>query len=142
MNWQFWKKKVMTIEDALRHERSDLKVSEWLQLAWNHHPEDRLPPEVLNAYLLDRFLTGVNFDGLAVYWENNPDAGERDVKALEKAGVHDVAELVRHGLAIRENEDELDALDQKIMAMSVRIQDATHQYIRDNLAAFNSVQAS
>jgi hypothetical protein len=45
-------------------------------------------------------------------------------------------------LAIRENEDELDALDQKVTAMSARIQDATHQYIRDNLAAFNSVQAS
>jgi len=165
VKWPWSKKKneaaetnTFSIELALESERADLAVSDWLSRMYHHR--DQIPSEVLNGYVVDRFLSEVNHGGLLGFFEWEFEFVPAAVVALKDAGLADIAAVLQDAMhivsgetwfATREDfdnakpllldEGRLEELDQLVIEASRKIEDAMHHYIRANLKTFSALDA-
>ena len=151
-----------TISDCLADQRPDMAVSKWLQArVANQHPK-ALPHEVLVAYRADRFLSEVNSGGYLGFFGWEYDWVADTVQALEEVGLTGFAEDLRSAMRIvgpkgwpaskeafekgreavevdEQRSAALDALDQRLMEGSAKVEQATHAYIRLHIEAFKKL---
>jgi len=106
-----WQRKVeapkqKSMKECLEGERPDLAVSLWLQEVVEKASLSSLPPEVVNAYLADRFLVEVNsggFHGLFAWQSENVS---RLGSALRAVGLPDMADFLDKAIRLQPGEEE------------------------------------
>lgn len=146
-----------TLEDA----RPDMAVSLWLQEKTANGTEG-LPQSVVAAYQVDKFLQEINSGGFGGFFSWEFDNVFPTLSSLRRVDLPDVASILEEAMnlvgpeQIFENREAFDqayeelrsdenrsaqmnALDQKAIAQSARIEKATHAFVRENLSVFETL---
>ncbi|MBX7132090.1 MAG: hypothetical protein K1X67_05355 [Fimbriimonadaceae bacterium] len=128
------------LQACLDDERPDLAVSEWLTYFWNHSPQTVSSNTFMSAYLTDQFLQIVNMDGLASFFELGENEVQHTISGLTAMGLDDIVAAIEKSKSLDESSAEFEANQQKLMLASGEIEQATHRYIRANLAEFEAFE--
>lgn len=131
---------IQKLQSCLTDERADLAVSEWLMYYWNRSPQALSSSTFMSAYLADQFLQVVNMDGLSRFFELGEDEVQQTISGLKAMGLDDIVAAIEQSKALDESSAEFEANQQKLMLASGEIEQATHRYIRANLAEFEAFE--
>jgi len=144
-----------TIDQCLSGDRPDMAVSLWLQDK-SAHGMDGLPPEVANAVMADGLLMEVNSGGFEGFFDWRFDSAAKTVGAIDAMGLPDVSRSLKAAMQLMcpgpwpatkegyetakaafDGDDkrsaEMNKLDQRVIGESLKIEKATHDYIRKHI---------
>ena len=124
-----------TIQASLNSDRPDLNVSLWLQEVSERHP--KLPIEVENAHLTDRFLVELNSGGVdgLLSWQSSDVA--KMPQALAALGLSNFASPLDH--VLQNPGANHEAFENLVVESSGEIEQATHNYIRAHVDIFTEL---